>query len=413
MSTFRSAKPTSNKLPESKSQAPTDQDCSSQDNYILFQAFRINPTLLDNLSDFFSNNIIISKQETNQLFLKDYNNNNGTNHSISSKISKFFRKDELEIIERLKKCNNEKEALGVLEQMWREAKFCDLVIVVGQHEYLAHRVVLAYHSAKFRQQIKDECKEKFVTCMMLDLTSERGLRKLLQYIYTYKITLTLSSVSSVIECSKELGVSRLLERCKEFLTNVDIKYLILAAQIAYNQKLIEQAQQCIVKAARNYETALNVLYFNDIGASLIIRLVREIKKSNENLEEFLFLFLVKYTKANLSSTRELEYYLVEELNKETEYSLFREINYKKLSISFLCKVIRENEFLLDLEEFIEQVILAHDESFLELFTLSKKKNEHESLAKIENNYLIDSNDENQDNSITSSLSKLIEIFCLL
>jgi hypothetical protein len=47
-----------------------------------------------------------------------------------------------EIIQRFLNANNEIEARKILSQMWKESRFCDLMLVVDGSEYLAHRIVL-------------------------------------------------------------------------------------------------------------------------------------------------------------------------------------------------------------------------------------------------------------------------------
>ena len=51
-----------------------------------------------------------------------------------------------EIIQRFLHSNNEIEARKILAQMWKESRFCDLMLVVDGSEYLAHRIVLGKNS---------------------------------------------------------------------------------------------------------------------------------------------------------------------------------------------------------------------------------------------------------------------------
>jgi hypothetical protein len=47
-----------------------------------------------------------------------------------------------DIIQRFLHANDEIEARNILSQMWKESRFCDLMLVVDGSEYLAHRIVL-------------------------------------------------------------------------------------------------------------------------------------------------------------------------------------------------------------------------------------------------------------------------------
>ena len=57
-----------------------------------------------------------------------------------------------QMIERFLHANNENDARKILTQMWKESRFCDLMLVVDGSEYLAHRIVLGtyFFSSSFR-----------------------------------------------------------------------------------------------------------------------------------------------------------------------------------------------------------------------------------------------------------------------
>jgi hypothetical protein len=55
-----------------------------------------------------------------------------------------------DIIQRFLNANNEIEARKILSQMWKESRFCDLMLVVDGSEYLAHRIVLGKISLLLR-----------------------------------------------------------------------------------------------------------------------------------------------------------------------------------------------------------------------------------------------------------------------
>jgi hypothetical protein len=68
----------------------------------------------------------------------------GTSSSIKSEAVAISDRDthDREIIQRFVNANNEIEARKVLAQMWKESRFCDLMLVVDGSEYLSHRIVL-------------------------------------------------------------------------------------------------------------------------------------------------------------------------------------------------------------------------------------------------------------------------------
>ena len=77
-------------------------------------------------------------------FLGEYQNamiNSSSVKTVSYSISDRDIRDR-EIIQRFHKSSNEIEARKTLAQMWKESRFCDLMLVVDGSEYLAHRLVL-------------------------------------------------------------------------------------------------------------------------------------------------------------------------------------------------------------------------------------------------------------------------------
>lgn len=70
-----------------------------------------------------------------------------TEHDTSSTIKTDAH--DREIIQRFLQSTNEIEARQVLAQMWKESRFCDLMLVVDGSEYLAHRIVLGEQRSEF------------------------------------------------------------------------------------------------------------------------------------------------------------------------------------------------------------------------------------------------------------------------
>ena len=110
---------------------------SSEFEYLIIKPYNIRPDLLNKLSYIFP---IINDQ----------------NICTKNKLENLFETtdpddpNEKYLINCLNDCRNELEAFTILAQMWKHSKFCDLIIVVKNREYLAHRVAVSYHSEKYR-----------------------------------------------------------------------------------------------------------------------------------------------------------------------------------------------------------------------------------------------------------------------
>jgi hypothetical protein len=167
---------------------PTFKD-REQSKYKVFQPYKLRLEWLDTLNEIFKSNknadghseCVSSLVYSSASINTNANNNNNKNSEekmlIESKLSRVssftneylklkslildkklkkvnsfydYQKHEDYLIKRLAMSKNESEALATLEKMWRDGKFCDLILVVNGREYLAHRAVLAYYSSKFK-----------------------------------------------------------------------------------------------------------------------------------------------------------------------------------------------------------------------------------------------------------------------
>ena len=110
---------------------------------MLVRPFRLRLSILDLRPSQSTNS---NENSTRRLPLKF-----GEFHSEQSNLSLSDRDEhDREIIQRFLQAKNEPDARKILAQMWKESRFCDLMLVVDGSEYLAHRIVLAAFSPKYR-----------------------------------------------------------------------------------------------------------------------------------------------------------------------------------------------------------------------------------------------------------------------
>ncbi|KAI3387548.1 hypothetical protein SNEBB_006263 [Seison nebaliae] len=143
---------------------------------------------------------------------------------------------EDDIMEVLYTSKTEEDALNVLAQMWRESRFCDLMFIVQDAEYLAHRVVIAYHSLKYRSYFKRH-RYDFVSRIHLRSSSHRALQIVLRYLYTNELLLNLQFIEEVVICAKELDVKYLVAACEEYLANFERRNVFKVLEVSRKQDL--------------------------------------------------------------------------------------------------------------------------------------------------------------------------------
>jgi len=135
---------------------------------MLVRPFRIRLSILDLRSSQSSNtnetstvvtNSNSQRRTTNPLTLKlnEFLLEQSKYSNLKSDLTNLSQSDvhDREIINKFLHAKNEIEARKILSQMWKESRFCDLMLVVDGSEYLAHRIVLGRRLCRRRRTRKE------------------------------------------------------------------------------------------------------------------------------------------------------------------------------------------------------------------------------------------------------------------
>ncbi|CAF2636570.1 unnamed protein product [Rotaria sp. Silwood2] len=211
-------------------------DSSQQLSYIHFQPFRVSYSII-NLKEKFlhsiqSKNILNTYQRLN--FIK----NQKHNILSSIKLTQNYHLFERNLIKKFFDLNKNVLSKKVLEQMWKSSQFCDLLLIVQGSEYLAHRLVLATCSHKFKQ-IFNKRKNDFVTRIHLRHSTHKSLQLILNYLYTDNIILTIRNIDDILTCTKELGIQKVIDLCITYLSQINKRTIFQILDIACKHDLSE------------------------------------------------------------------------------------------------------------------------------------------------------------------------------
>ena len=116
-------------------------------NNLIFQPYQISYNRLFSLNES-SNDYLSKSNEKLDSVEKKYSN--------AFKRKSIYTEDsegedvELRLINSFNRSKNINEAFSILNIMWRNLKFCDLIIVCNEHDHLAHKAVLSFFSYKYR-----------------------------------------------------------------------------------------------------------------------------------------------------------------------------------------------------------------------------------------------------------------------
>ncbi|CAF0832087.1 unnamed protein product [Didymodactylos carnosus] len=275
------------------------------------------------------------------------------NHSkFNNDIQKGHDVHEKEIIYRFVNADNETEARKVLAQMWKESRFCDLMLVVDGSEYLAHRLVLAAFSPKFRAFFRER-RTDFVTRTHLRHTSHKGLQLVLGFLYTGELTLTLKNVNDVLNCAKELDVKKIFEICEEFLSTFEKRRVFRVLELSRRYGMKKAFYEAHYFLSTRFNDCINMKTFLELPYVTIGNILAD--ETIKDRDETLVLGRV----LNWITSNHVE-------NSQVIMHLFRRIRWNKLDYNQQRECLATSHELAEnpkLTQFIkEQMNLAYEKS---------------------------------------------------
>ncbi len=189
-------------------------------------------------------------------------------------------------------------------------------------------------------------KYEFVSRIHLHKSDNKVIQKVLTFIYTNKISITIKTIESLVLCAQELDLKLLIKVCENCLRQFDDKYSLLVLQIARNCCLKGLYHKLFWHASNNLIECLESIYFTEIESSLLLDLLAN--KQNSNLDEaFLFERLLKWIYVN---------------EKKCEHSIIdilKEVDFKNVCLNDFERILVQNNFVLKItgcSEFFRRII---------------------------------------------------------
>lgn len=90
------------------------------------------------------------------------------------------------------------KAAKIMNQLRSEQKLADIIIICGNEQYSAHKIVLAAFSPFFRNLLISQSGQNTTSTLVLDDVEKVILEKLLEFMYTGQINLTSLSTKQVL-----------------------------------------------------------------------------------------------------------------------------------------------------------------------------------------------------------------------
>ena len=231
--------------------------------------------------------------------------------------------------------------LQFAEQNWKKGCFNDVTIKTDNETIAANRMVLASASLYFEKLFKTEMKEKYQRTFELQDVNGGSLRVLIEFIYSGKITTSNKNVLNLLSTADYLQIDKAKELCFEFLQSLltaDTCFAILSVANFYqHDQLQREALECI---AKNFGYAE---FSCDLSKSDLLVCISKMKENHAE-ESNIYQTIVSWIK-------------FDEVKRIQEFQeLLFLVNFDKLTVDFIQKVMLVEELIIEISTCLKYVI---------------------------------------------------------
>ncbi|XP_058239036.1 kelch-like protein 13 isoform X1 [Hemibagrus wyckioides] len=128
------------------------------------------------------------------------------------------------------------------DQLRIEGLLCDVTLVAGDGDeaFPVHRAMMASSSDYFKAMFTGGMKEQDLMCIKLHGVNRIGLKKIIDFIYTAKLSLNMENLQDTLEAASFLQILPVLDFCKVFLiSGVSLENCVEVGRIASAYNLAE------------------------------------------------------------------------------------------------------------------------------------------------------------------------------
>ncbi|ETE71947.1 Kelch-like protein 13, partial [Ophiophagus hannah] len=128
------------------------------------------------------------------------------------------------------------------DQLRVEGLLCDVTLVPGDGDevFPVHRAMMASASDYFKAMFTGGMKEQDLMCIKLHGVNKTGLKKIIDFIYTAKLSLNMDNLQDTLEAASFLQILPVLDFCKVFLiSGVSLENCVEVGRIANTYNLTE------------------------------------------------------------------------------------------------------------------------------------------------------------------------------
>ncbi|XP_074134465.1 kelch-like protein 13 isoform X5 [Sminthopsis crassicaudata] len=146
------------------------------------------------------------------------------------------------------------------DQLRVEGLLCDVSLVPGDGDeaFPVHRAMMASASDYFKAMFTGGMKEQDLMCIKLHGVNKVGLKKIIDFIYTAKLSLNMDNLQDTLEAASFLQILPILDFCKVFLiSGVSLDNCVEVGRIANTYNLTEVDKYVNNFILKNFLSILN------------------------------------------------------------------------------------------------------------------------------------------------------------
>ncbi|XP_051824934.1 kelch-like protein 13 isoform X1 [Antechinus flavipes] len=146
------------------------------------------------------------------------------------------------------------------DQLRVEGLLCDVSLVPGDGDeaFPVHRAMMASASDYFKAMFTGGMKEQDLMCIKLHGVNKVGLKKIIDFIYTAKLSLNMDNLQDTLEAASFLQILPILDFCKVFLiSGVSLDNCVEVGRIANTYNLTEVDKYVNNFILKNFLSVLN------------------------------------------------------------------------------------------------------------------------------------------------------------
>jgi len=224
-----------------------------------------------------------------------------------------------------------------MEEIRRNGKLCDITLVVNEHQFTAHRIVLASSIPYFNAMFLNEMIESKQDIIHLDsqVVEHSALEQLINYSYNGSISINNENVQHLLIASNFFHLKNIKQVCCDFIKKrLNIQDVLGVRQFADQLMCHDLLHSCNLYINKNFQKLIQTQSFMlDLTASQLADLLKR-DELNVDCEEQCYEALIKWINHDLDK------------RKEQFPDLFKLIRLPLIAIEYLFNIIKNNETLI-------------------------------------------------------------------